>query len=117
MNTIQTVGVAALFAALSLCAAPSYAEDPSISVKVSVAGLDLNSEAGAKIMLKRLHAAAETVCGVAPEFKQIDLRGIYDNCVSQAFGNAVTVLGNPMVTAAAGGRRGERPIVLSAVTR
>jgi UrcA family protein len=48
-------------------AAPSHFED--VSVKVSYADLNIDNEAGAKILYMRLRNAAEEVCGLGSDVK------------------------------------------------
>ncbi|HEY0650014.1 UrcA family protein [Phenylobacterium sp.] len=68
---------------------------------VRVADLDLSSERGAEIALRRIRKAAQYVCGDGPAHSSHVLRTTpsYRSCIRQASGNAVRDLGNPMVTA------------------
>ena len=68
MNKITGLGIAAIVAmglALPLAgmaAAPSHIDDAA--VKVSYSDLNINNEAGAKVLYSRLQRASQEVCGV-----------------------------------------------------
>jgi UrcA family protein len=72
-------------------------DPPSVSVKVSSAGLDLNSAVGAHAMLRRLAGAAEQACGVEAEFDALQ-GGRYRVCYRETLGKAVRALNQPAVT-------------------
>ena len=103
MSTKLTITSMAAIAALGLAsfaqaalAGPSSDPNQS-SVRVSLAGLDLHSEAGAKIALHRIQSAATDVCGVETDARLIV--GWNRSCTTQAVERAVADLGNPIVTA------------------
>jgi len=97
---------------LAFVARPTFARplDPSVEfnpVSVTHADLDLRNLAGAKILLKRIHAAATTACRPV----QGDTR-IYENpdvaCEQDTIKRAVAALSIPLVTAIYEDRRGAR---------
>jgi UrcA family protein len=99
--------VAALGFAVSAPAAPAAhpAIDPdTVAVKVSFAGLNLASPAGAKVLLQRIHAAAKVVCGEEPETPTLGQDARYRACIDGVVARTVEAFGNPLVTALNGGR-------------
>ena len=86
--------VASLQPALSL--ADPLASD-TVSVKVSAAGLDVNSAAGAQELYKRLTIAAEQACGVEAEFDALRTAK-FDRCYRDTLGNAVHAINRPLLT-------------------
>jgi UrcA family protein len=72
-------------------------DPPTVSLKVNSAGLNLNSDAGAHAMLKRMAVAAEQACGVEAEFDALRA-GMFHVCYKQALSHAVVALNQPMVT-------------------
>lgn len=72
----------ALAAAAPTQAAPASNDPDTITVVVPAADLNLTSGAGAKILLARIHRAAETVCGIEPAAIQFDLHRLYQACVA-----------------------------------
>jgi len=106
---MQSIRVVALVAfcclvggALSACALHAV-EDASWSdgiprKRVSYAGLDLNSAAGAGILLHRLKAAAWQVC--APlDGSELAQHRRWRACYTRALAEAVRQVNHPMVTA------------------
>jgi len=98
---------AATCAALALSAlapASAHAAAPAAQ-RVSYADLNLDSERGARLLLRRIRAAAETVChaGSAP----LSLRAwqAARACARQATGRAVAQVNDPTLTALYEGRR------------
>jgi UrcA family protein len=88
-----------LGAAGALQAAPSRiisADAQSPSVTVPLADLDLTAETGAKVVLKRIHSAAMSVC--SDELSPLA-------CWNDTVRRAVATLGNPIVAALAAGHR------------
>jgi|KBSMisStandDraft_5_1062788.scaffolds.fasta_scaffold3210609_1 UrcA family protein len=92
-------------AALSLCTAASAGPqaqpyDPdTVSVKVSLADLNLNNEPGARIALRRIRNAAREVCGVAPSHPLMKESELYWACQRGATDRAVARLDVPTVSA------------------
>jgi len=69
------------------------------STKVSLAGVDLGSEEGAKAVLQRIRNAARQVCSEDPNIRDLDLTHPYVDCLNATVDHAVGVLDNPRVTA------------------
>jgi UrcA family protein len=94
-TTIATLAAASMFAAAAAQAGP-YQPD-SASVTIRSGDLNLNTEAGARVALQRIEAAAHVVCGPQPD--QVDLRrgALYAACVKTTVARSVTSLGNPIM--------------------
>lgn len=74
--------------------------DPDVySEKVSMAGLDLQTQAGAEIALHRIRAAAHQVCevGLDPYFPGVSVRT--KPCTTTAIDRAVAEVDSPVLTA------------------
>ncbi len=88
---IYKIAVAA--AALAICATGAVAapadDSQMISVKVSTSGINLNDPAGAKLVMTRIHNAAEALCGYRPDSRLLAQVAVYDSCVSQTVDRAV----------------------------
>jgi UrcA family protein len=89
-----------LLAAALACAlaAPAFAGEAR-SIPVQRADLNLQSEAGAEVMLARLERAAERVCGVANGRIDLATHNLGRACVEETIANAVDSLDAPLVTA------------------
>jgi UrcA family protein len=106
----------AALAALSL-AASVHAEPASqpvnadkVSVSISVADLNLTSQAGARVALQRVRNAARTICGDEPDNRDQKYAGQFQACVQAVVDRAVATLGAPMVSAA---NKGQTATVLA----
>ncbi len=101
------LALVASLSASALAAGPvaAQAQDTGAGLAVSVrySDLDINREAGARVMLKRIQWAASEACGGEPDLRVLERRMIYDRCRSQTIERAVTALNAPLVTAAAHG--------------
>jgi UrcA family protein len=98
-NMTALAAVAALGFSVAAHAATSPVSDDAVSVKVSVAGVDLNTRAGAKVVLQRIHAAAREICGDEPDGRQLADTVRYRDCMTSTINKAVLSLGAPTVTA------------------
>jgi len=94
INAAVAAAVCTLVSGMSQAAS---LDPPTVSVKVSSAGLDLSSEVGAHTMLRRLAGAAERVCGVEAEFDAVH-GGQFRVCYKIALSEAVRSLNQPTVT-------------------
>ena len=84
--------------ATALAAAP--AADALPQVAVTFADLDLASDAGAALLLRRIEAAARQVCGDPRELQPVARSMRVQQCNAQAIERAVTKVGAPKVTLA-----------------
>jgi UrcA family protein len=89
-------------AAINGAAAGTFTAMPRIAV--SYADLNLKSEAGARVMLGRLQAAAASVCGGAAVSSHLDDVTAFRACTRQALDRAVSDLRSPRVSALYGMR-------------
>jgi UrcA family protein len=86
--------------ALSLAlAGPVLAQPVVQSLHVAIADVNTQTESGARTLLARIDHAARTVCGPAPESREISEQSRFRTCVSEAKANAVNSLNLPMVQA------------------
>lgn len=112
MKTVHTMGALAALAAV-LVSGPTYAsaetEVRERSRTISYADLDLNTEAGARTVLKRIGRAARQVCFSGVSGVTHDLHAL--KCRRNAVRDAVARLDRPMVTIAYSGA--ERPVRLA----
>lgn len=78
----------ALHFAGSAQAAPS-AEPAHMSMRVSVADLDLHRPAGSDVALRRIHHAAVVICGDEPQSAGLRRYGLFRGCVKTTVRNAM----------------------------
>ncbi len=104
--SIKMIGALAAFAVLGATAGAHAAagsqpsrDDDVVRVKVKYGDLDLAGQAGANAMLRRIHRAANEVCGDRPNGASLDEMQLYGTCVASAVDRAVASLGSPMVSA------------------
>lgn len=95
--------------AFAAAAQGALAQEPGLpSVKVSLAGIDARTDAGAQIMLRRIKLAAGQVCGGQPS-PMIDRQQKFEPCVNEVTQRTVTGLNSPHLTAAWNKRIGVEP--------
>lgn len=94
MKTTITTLAAALAAAIALAPMAQAAEQQPETITVTAAGLDLNTQAGARTMLTRIDSAATTACWQ----DKLDKMDAYRNCKAGVMLDAVKVLDEPMVS-------------------
>jgi len=83
-------------AALALGAAlPAAAE----AAKIRTADLNLDSDAGARVALARIHQAARTVCGDEPDAHQLQRQALYSTCIRDAMDRTVAQAHSARLTA------------------
>lgn len=87
--------VAAALAAVS--AAPAAAEPMAPSVTVQKADLDLSQPRDAHMMLRRIEAAADNVCGASVAREYQHTRATYERCRDRTISHALARLGAPLV--------------------
>jgi UrcA family protein len=114
LTTVAFIAFAG-FAGASL-AAPAASNPDQVSVAVGVGDLNLGAQPGAAIALRRIHAAARSICGPSPDIKDLDRAAEYRGCMAASMGPAVASLNNPLVTALYTGR-GDRSAMLQTASR
>lgn len=86
----------------SAVAAQAASSDTAF-VKVAVGDVNPASPDGAKILLGRFHAAAETICGPGPD-RDLHRADLYRRCLRSTVDGAVASFDSSMVTAMYGGK-------------
>jgi UrcA family protein len=100
---IKSIFVAALLGSMPMVA---LAHEPlPETVRVSAKGLDLNTDAGASEMLRRIDKGVATVCGEKPEMLELARKRMWRACATQAETQALTALHSDKVSALAAGER------------
>lgn len=89
-----------LAAALTTGAATAAgaAEPERLSVPVRVGDLDIRSEAGAQVALRRIQRAAVAICGEA-DSRQLARQAMIDACVREAVNTTVASANSPALAA------------------
>jgi UrcA family protein len=82
--------------AAALAAAPAV--DAPMQVKLKFADLDLATDVGARVLLRRIEAAAELICGDPRGLLPLNRLVRVQQCNAQAIGRAVADVGAPRVT-------------------
>jgi UrcA family protein len=88
--------------------------DRVVSVSVGVGDLNLAAEAGAATVLYRIHNAARSICGTAPDARDLGRTADDRDCMTAAIAPAVACLNSPLVTALYAGRASQPATVLTA---
>jgi UrcA family protein len=107
------IGAAVLALAIGPCAATSaFAADPDgpVSVKVSIADLNLSNEAGAREALIRIDRAARQVCGGGADEPSLTQWVDYRKCVAAAVERTVAGMKQPTLTAVSHSRHADTAI-------
>ncbi|MEP6966587.1 MAG: UrcA family protein [Pseudomonadota bacterium] len=103
-TTLGALAALAIAAAAQPAASREPAAGATVSARIALGALNLDSRADAKILLRRIRRAAESLCGpIADDL--FDNRWQYSRCVIGATDRAVARLDNPTVTALNGGHR------------
>jgi UrcA family protein len=99
---VPGVAIAVLLAAAASAGAKPV--DPTTSVRVGFADLNINDPAGADALLKRIERAAVTACGgwLGAPLLEAPMTA-YQQCREDAISRAVSRLNAPMLTAVAKG--------------
>ena len=101
---VSIPGAAALALILSLLdITPAWSATPDVrSVTVGYRDLDLSTPRGARVLYRRIRAAAREVCG----YRGADLleQSLWNDCYHHAIADAVGKVNNPRVTAVRTGR-------------
>jgi UrcA family protein len=101
---VSLLGTATLALILSLLdITPAWSATPDVrSVTVSYRDLDLSTPHGAKVLYRRILAAAKEVCGYrGPGLLE---QSVWKGCYHNAIADAVGKVNNPLVTAVHTGR-------------
>ncbi|HEY2660488.1 MAG TPA: UrcA family protein [Caulobacteraceae bacterium] len=99
MNRMNFAASVAAVLALTGSAAHAAPVDPdAVSVKVSVADLNLATRSGASTMFERLKFASKNICGPAPRTIDIQATTAYRACFDQTLAGAVRGLDAPRVS-------------------
>ena len=104
MKPLFTSACLAVFAATAVASAAaaqsSVANPPVVSRTVHLGDIDLHTQAGAKEAARRIHVAADFVCGGDNTLWRQD--SDFDACRNDAVDRALAALQAPMVSAALG---------------
>lgn len=105
-SLVGLVGAAMIAAAVGPGAATAFAASPDdpVSIKVSIADLNMASEAGAKEALARIQYAANQACGGDTSDQSLGEQMQFRACAKQAVQRAVTAVNQPALTAVSQGR-------------
>lgn len=103
---IRSTGLlaAAMLSLTAGAAAAQQNDDGPRSVVVKYGDLNLDSQAGARVMLARIRSAASRACGEAVDIAMLDRFALYSHCRTASIDQAVRALNAPLVTAMAGGQ-------------
>src|ERR1700728_3220473 len=107
LAAVAALGLAATAHADPAHTAPAmsgWCDPAAMSVRVSIADLNLASPAGAKAVLARIHTAARTICGDEPDIRMSERFALYQSCLKTTVGRTVASLDAPLVTAMNGGQ-------------
>ena len=103
IKTALLAAVAALGAVSAANAAPVPSSDlPAMTV--SLAGLDLHNEAGAKAAYHRIRLAAQDVCLAEKDARPVWVDPGQPSCMTLTADRAIAALGSPTVSALNGHR-------------
>jgi UrcA family protein len=96
MKIKSVMAVAVVIAAVVVGAAQAAEAQPPEQV-VDFKDLNLNSDAGIQALYKRIHGAADQVCGTV-DGKDLQILQAHKACVAQATADAVATVNNQMLT-------------------
>ena len=74
--------------------------DAAPSVTVKYGDLNIGSPGGAQVLLSRIETAAKTVCGGAPDTRQLSQWASFETCRRSAVARAVVAVDSPMLLTA-----------------
>jgi UrcA family protein len=100
------VGAAMIALAVGPGATSAFAASPDdpISVKVSIADLNMASEAGARTALARIQYAADRACGGDVSDQTLGEQMQFRSCARQAVERTIASINQPALTAVSQGR-------------
>jgi len=94
--------------AASAATAGSASDAGTAAVHVRVADLNLASEAGARVALRRIARAADAVCGDEADTRDLQRRAMFETCVRGVVDRTVASAHSPMLAALNGAPAHER---------
>jgi UrcA family protein len=105
MNTVTTLNsrifVAAAVAAVCFAAAPGAHADGTLAdvpaIKVKYSDLNLDTQAGAAVLYKRIRYAAHQVCGDV-DLRELERFAQAQACIDRAVSSSVKAVRSPMLT-------------------
>jgi UrcA family protein len=119
MKTVNYTKNIALAATAALClgslAATTRADESDFRVParmVHFSELNLNTQAGAEVLYKRIRAAAEAVCGDVDSRRLVEAAGA-KACVDQAVAASIRAVNSPRLTNAYNAHVGGAPTTIS----
>jgi UrcA family protein len=97
MRTLTTLAcvVAIVGAPFATASTATGAWNSTPTVTVHVAGLDLASEAGQRVLYRRLQAASETACSSLDTSRSLSIRRQFRRCVKETIAKALTQVRHP----------------------
>lgn len=114
---LSCIASLAVFAFASATAEASTRVSAPRSVSVSIAGIDLDSAAGQRIVFRRLKRAARIVCSDLGHSHSLTRVLLYEKCVDDALARAATDVTHGAFREYAYGRLGRRPSKVVAAAR
>jgi UrcA family protein len=97
---LATIVAAALLSTAPHAVQAGGLEDRTgMRIKVPTADVNLDTDAGAKMLLRRIRVAAETLCGAPSDRWPLSATRAWEACVGATVDRAVGDLGNPRVIA------------------
>ena len=100
MKRSVTAITAAAFVAFAAGAFAQPVSTGGQQVTVFYGDLNLDREPGPQILINRLRAAADRVCGGQPDLLNLERWGVYRTCMTQTMDRAVASVSHPVVTSA-----------------
>ena len=92
--------LAAIVCGASLLAAPAFAQPllgTQLKYVVHYSDLDLTREAGARVLLSRLHGAARIVCSPASDGLDLERIALFNSCMKDTMERAIAAVHVPLV--------------------
>ncbi|HEY3889834.1 MAG TPA: UrcA family protein [Caulobacteraceae bacterium] len=99
LTTFALIASVGFAGALAAPAGAAQSVPDTVSVKVAIGDLNLGDGAGAATALRRIHTAADSICGGRPYALDLERAAEYRQCMAATVGQAVTSLASPNVTA------------------
>jgi len=97
LPSLLAAAIAVGAASAAAAAPPPAPADERVSVRVPVADLNLQSEAGARVALRRITRAAGAICGDEPDSREMARQALFQACVRSAVDKTVAEADSPML--------------------